>query len=205
MSGSNRPENSVNDNPMIRLLAGPARALALLGGWWLLALSFATVGEILARKFWGRSFQGIDELGGYTTAAFSALAFSWALLSKSHTRVDFLLGRMPDILRAVLNALAYATLAGLAVFGTWRGWHVLAESIEFQATANSPLGTPLWIPQSLWLLGLGAFATCAVVLAAHALVLLLTDRTRLNRLYGPMSLDEEIAVEAGAILGRKKP
>lgn len=195
----------MNDNPMIRLLAGPARALAILGGWWLLALAFATVGEILARKFWGRSFQGIDELGGYTTAVFSALAFSWALVSKSHTRVDFLLGQMPDFLRAVLNAVAYATLAALAVFGTWRGWHVLAESIEFQATANSPLGTPLWIPQSLWLLGLGAFAACAVVLAAHALVLLLTDRTRLNRLYGPMSLDEEIAVEAGAILGRKKP
>ncbi len=195
----------MNDNPMIRLLAGPARALAILGGWWLLALAFATVGEILARKFWGRSFQGIDELGGYTTAVFSALAFSWALVSKSHTRVDFLLGQMPGLLRALLNALAYATLAALAVFGTWRGWHVLAESIEFQATANSPLGTPLWIPQSLWLLGLGAFAACAVVLAAHALVLLLTDRTRLNRLYGPMSLDEEIAVEAGAILGRKKP
>lgn len=194
----------MNDNPMIRLLAGPARALAILGGWWLLALAFATVGEILARKFWGRSFQGIDELGGYTTAVFSALAFSWALVSKSHTRVDFLLGQMPAWLRAMLNALAYATLAALAVFGTWRGWHVLEESIEFQATANSPLGTPLWIPQSLWLLGLGAFAACAVVLAAHALLLLLTDRRRLNLLYGPMTLDEEIAVEAGAILTRKK-
>ena len=193
----------MNDNPMIRFLAGPARALALLGGWWLLALSFATVGEILARKLWGRSFQGIDELGGYTTAVFSALAFSWALVSKSHTRVDFLLGHMPAWLRAVLNAFAYATLAALAVFGAWRGWHVLAESIEFQATANSPLGTPLWMPQSLWLTGMAAFAACAVVLAAHAALLLLTDRARLNRLYGPMTLDEEIEVEAGAILARQ--
>lgn len=192
----------MNDNPMIRVLAAPARGLAILGGWWLLALSFATVGEILARKFFGRSFQGIDELGGYTTAVFSALAFSWALVSKSHTRVDFLLGHMPGVLRAVLNAAAYATLAALAVFGTWRGWHVLAESIEFQATANSPLGTPLWMPQSLWLLGLGAFAACAVVLAAHAVLLLVVDRARLNRLYGPMTLDEEIEVEAGAVLAR---
>ena len=174
---------------MIRALTAPARALALIGGWWLLALSFATVGEILARKFLGRSFQGIDEVGSYTTAVFSALAFSWALITKSHTRVDFLLGRMPALLRAMLNALAYATLAALAVFGAWRGWHVLAESLEFQATANSPLGTPLWMPQGLWLAGMVAFAAAATVLACHALLLLVTNRARLNRLYGPMTLD----------------
>ncbi len=187
---------------MMRFLAGPARALAIIGGWWLLALSFATVGEILARKFFGRSFQGIDEIGGYTTAVFSALAFSWALVSKSHTRVDFLLGHMPAFLRAVLNATAYATLAALAVFATWRGWHVLEESLEFQSRANSPLGTPLWIPQGLWLAGMVAFAAAATVLACHAFFLLLRDRTRLNRLYGPMTLDEEIEVEAGAVLAR---
>ena len=195
----------MNENPVIAWLSGPARALAILGGWWLLLLSFATVGEILARKFWGRSFQGIDEVGGYTTAVFSALAFSWALVTKSHTRVDFLLGRLPAFLRAVLNATAYATLAGLAVFAAWRGWHVLEESLEFQSRANSPLGTPLWMPQGLWLAGMVAFAAAAAVLAGHALWLLLTDRTRLNRLYGPMTLDEEIEAEAGAILQRTAP
>lgn len=195
----------MNDNPVIRWLQGPARLLAIAGGWWLLLLSFATVGEILARKFMGRSFQGIDEVGGYTTAVFSALAFSWALVTKSHTRVDFLLGRMPGFLRAVLNAAAYASLAALAVFGAWRGWHVLEESLEFQSRANSPLGTPLWIPQSLWLAGMVAFAAACVVLACHALLLLLTNRARLNRLYGPMTLDEEIEAEAGAILARQNP
>lgn len=192
----------MNENPVMRWLVGPARLLAIAGGWWLLLLSFATVGEILARKFLGRSFQGIDEIGGYTTAVFSALAFSWALVTKSHTRVDFLLGRMPSFLRAVLNATAYASLAALAVFGAWRGWHVLEESLEFQSRANSPLGTPLWIPQGLWLAGMVAFAAACTVLACHALLLLLTNRARLNRLYGPMTLDEEIEAEAGAILTR---
>lgn len=190
-------------NPVIHALQAPARGMAIIGGWWLLALSFATVAEILSRKLLGRSFQGVDEVGSYTTAVFSALALSWTLLSKSHTRVDFLLARMPAAMRALLNATAYATLAGLAVFGAWRGWFVLSESLEFQATANSPLGTPLWIPQSLWLAGMTAFALCASALATHALWLLLTDRRRLNALYGPMTLDEEIAAEAGAILARK--
>lgn len=49
-----------NDNPVIRWLSG-ARAG---DRWWLLLLSFAAVGEILARKFLGHSFQDIDEVSG---------------------------------------------------------------------------------------------------------------------------------------------
>ncbi|UPY38336.1 TRAP transporter small permease [Sediminicoccus sp. KRV36] len=191
-----------DENPIGRRVAPFARFLVLAGGWWLLALSFATCAEILARKFLGRSFQGIDEVGAYTLAVFSSLAFAWALVTKAHTRVDFLLAHLPAPVRAVLNALAYALLAGLAVFAAWRGLDVVSESIEFQSHANSPLGTPLWIPQSLWLLGLVTFAACAVLFALHALFLLVVDRARLNRLYGPMTLDEEVEAEASALLSR---
>jgi TRAP-type C4-dicarboxylate transport system permease small subunit len=189
-------------NPLVRVFAPPSRLLVILGGWWLLLLSLATCVEVLARKLLGFSFQGIDEVGAYTLAVFSALSFGLALVTKSHTRVDFLLGRMPAAIRATLNAAAYVTLAGLSLFALWRGWHVLEESIEFQSRANSPLGTPLWIPQTLWLLGLGAFALVALAMAVHAAWLLLRDHGRLNRLYGPMTLEEEVEAEAGAVLAR---
>jgi TRAP-type mannitol/chloroaromatic compound transport system permease small subunit len=193
----------LNDgNPLARWLGPPLRGMALLTGWWLLLFCFATCVEIVGRKFLGFSLQGIDEVGAYTTAVVSTLAFGWALLSKSHTRVDFLLARLPALLRAVLNALAYALLAGLAAFATWRGWAVLEESIEFDAHAVTPLGTPLWIPQSLWLAGFAAFAITALLLALHALWLLAADHARLNRLYGPITLEEEVEAEAGAVLAR---
>jgi len=188
-------------NPVARLLAVPARALAILGGWWLLGLSFVTVGEILARKFFGLSLQGVDEIGAYTLAVFSTLSFAWALVNKAHTRVDFMIGRLPAWPRAVLNAAAYLLLAAFAGYAAWRGWHVLEESLEFQARANSPLQTPLWIPQSAWLAGLVAFALAAGALAGHAL-LLLARPARLNALYGPLTLEEEVEAEAGAVLAR---
>ncbi len=191
-----------DENPLARFLGPPARLLALLAGWWLLILSFATCVEIVGRKFFSFSLQGIDEVGGYTTAIVSALAFAWALVSKSHTRVDFLLSKMPLGLRSLLNATAFALLAGLAVFAAWRGWAVLEDTLEFDARAVTPLGTPLWIPQSLWLLGMVAFAVVAVALGTHAVWLLLVDRARLNRLYGPMTLDEEVAIEASAVVQR---
>lgn len=192
-------------NPVARVLEVPARWLAIIAGWWLLALALLTCVEILGRKMFSFSLQGVDEIGGYTLAIFSTLAFTWALVAKSHARVDFLLGRMPGPLRAVLNAVAFLLLAACAIYGAWRGWHVLEESIEFQAHANSPMQTALWIPQSAWLAGLVVFAAAAGAFAAHALWLLLTDWRRLNILYGPMTLDEEVAAEASAILARTTP
>lgn len=190
------------DNPITRWVGPPARFIAILGGWWLLLLSFVTCIEIFGRKLLGVSLQGIDEVGGYTTAVFSALAFAWALVSKSHTRVDFLLAHLPPGLRALLNATAYALLAAFGVFATLRGYEVLDESLLFDSHSVTPLQTPMWIPQSLWLFGLGAFALVAVLLALHALWLLATDRERLNDLYGPMTLDEEVEIEAGAVVAR---
>ena len=159
-------------NPISRVVEPVARVAAIACGYAVLALSIAIAVEILGRKLFGFSLQGIDEVGGYTTAIVSSLACAWALVSKSHTRVDFLLGRMPEWLRAVLNALAYALLAGLAAFATWRGWDVLDETLLFDSHAITPLGTPLWIPQSLWLAGFATFAAVAALYALHALWLL---------------------------------
>jgi TRAP-type C4-dicarboxylate transport system permease small subunit len=197
------PMTPIDSNPVSRFFTPPARFLAILSGWWLIALSFLTVAEILLRKFFSISLQGVDEIGGYTTAIVSAFGFASALMIKAHTRVDFLLGRMPALLRAVLNATAYALLAGMAIYGAWRGWSVLEESIEFQAHANSPLQTPLWLPQGAWMIGLVLFALSAGAMAAHAFWLLLSDRARLNLFYGPLTLDEEIEAEMGTILERE--
>ncbi|HYF07440.1 MAG TPA: TRAP transporter small permease [Acetobacteraceae bacterium] len=190
------------DNPVIRLFAPPARLLAILSGWWLLALSVLTCVEIVLRKFFAMSVQGVDEIGAYTLAVVSAFGFASALMVKAHARVDFLLGRLPGFLRAVLNALAYVLLAVMAGYAAWRGWAVLEESLEFQARANSPLQTPLWIPQSAWLLGIGLFAAAAGAMAAHALMLLVTSWRRVNQLYGPLTLEEEIETEVGALHAR---
>lgn len=193
---------TADDNPIARFFGPPARLLAVLSGWWLLALSFLTVAEILLRKLLSVSIQGVDEIGGYTLAVVSAFGFANALLVKGHTRVDFLLGRLPGRLRAALNAAAYALLAGLAAFAAWRGWAVLSESLEFQSRANSPLQTPLWLPQSAWLAGIAVFAAASGAMAAHAMLLLATDWRRVNRLYGPLTVEEEVDIEVGAVLAR---
>ncbi len=171
------------------------RILVIACGWWLLAIVAMTCIEIVGRKFFGFSLQAVDELGAYSLAVTCAFGFTLTLLNRGHTRVDFLMTRLPAGAQAWLNALAMVLLAALALFAAWRGTNVLGESIEFQSRATTPLQTPLWIPQSLWLAGIMLFAFACAMLAGHAVHLLMRDRDRLNRLYGPMTLDEEIRHE----------
>jgi TRAP-type C4-dicarboxylate transport system permease small subunit len=187
----------ITGNPVAQRFVPVTRLAAILCGWWLLAFSALTAIEIFGRKFFGFSLQGIDEIGGYSLAVVTAFGFSYALLNRSHTRMDGLLNRLPGLARSLLNIVAALTIAATAVFATWRGYAELNDSLEFMSVANSPLQTPLWIPQGLWVLGLMLFAIVSVALALHAVWLGLTDRRRLNRFYGPLTLQEEIETELG--------
>jgi TRAP-type C4-dicarboxylate transport system permease small subunit len=188
------------ENPVARVLEGPVRGMQILMGWVLLALCLATAYEILARRLFGFSLQGVNEIGAYLLAIGSTWGFSMALLQRAHSRVDFLFPRFPRAMRSVLNVLAALSLAALAIFSAWEGWSVLKDTLRWQARASTPLQTPLWIPQSLWLLGLVVFAGVASALAAHAVLLFVKDRRRLDRFYGPPSLEEQIEIETQGTL-----
>lgn len=188
----------------IDTLLRPSRVLTdilvLVIGWWLIVLSVLTCIEMVGRKAFHFSFQGIDEVGGYTLAVASAIGFSYTLLARGHTRVDFLIQRLPECVKATLNWLAMTTLAGMSIYAVTRGWNVVSESLEFKSTSTSPLQTPLWIPHSMWFFGWALFTLNALILAAHATWLLVSNREKLNQDYGPETLEEQIESEAGEVL-----
>jgi TRAP-type C4-dicarboxylate transport system permease small subunit len=185
------------ENRFTSVLHGVVDATTLACGWWLLVLSAITCIEILGRKFFGFSLQGVDEIGSYTFAIVTGFGFSYALICAGHTRVDFLLARFPPRARAVLNATAMLTLAAMAAFAAYRAAHVLGDSRDLVSTAPTPLATPLWWPQSIWFAAYALFAVTTAYAAAHACLLLLRGQWRtLNSRYGPQTLEEEIAAEA---------
>ncbi|MCX7152023.1 MAG: TRAP transporter small permease subunit [Proteobacteria bacterium] len=80
--------------------------LATLFGLVFLYLSFAVAVETTMRKVFNQSLQGVDELGGYCLAVGAALAFTLALLSRAHIRIDLVHERLGRIPRAALNMLS---------------------------------------------------------------------------------------------------
>ena len=191
-------------DPISRMVLPLARWGAILCGWWLLIFSILTCVEILGRRFFGFSLQGIDEIGGYTLAVMSSFGFSYALVNRSHTRVDIFMTMAPRPVQAIFNLLAMVSLAGVAVFAASRGWSEFSQSVVLKSVSSSPLQTPLWLPQGLWFLGLAIFAGIAVALSVHALYLFGHHKVDVNRLYGPSTVEEEVEAELRTLQAAKK-
>lgn len=169
--------------------------LAIACGYACLGLCFLIGYEVLARKFISHSVQGVDEIGGYVLAVTASVGFAYGLLHRVHTRIELVLVMLPAKMQGILNFIAALALAGFSVFMALRAYDALAESIDFGSRASTPLQTPLWLPQSIWFLGILLFAILSVLMAANAFYLLLRDTKKLNAAYGPPSLDEEIQVQ----------
>ena len=193
---------SQRDTPISRIVEPAARIAAILFGYAVLVYSLLLTFEIVGRKLFNTSFKGIDELGGFVLAISAAIGASYTMAMRGHTRVDVFLVRMPKPVQAALNTLAMVTMALFSGFAAWRGIAVLQDTIEYGSVAPN-LQMPLWIPQLIWVAGLTLFAIIAALYALHALYLLAKDGSKVNFLYGPLSVDDEIDSELEALKARK--
>ena len=118
-------------------------ACSILGGYVLLLLSFLIVFEIIARKLFSYSLQGVDELGGYVVAITGTFGFAYALIERTHTRIDIILGHVPPLPRNLLNLLAYALVTGAALFMLRYGYVALSESILLRSSGYEEIDQAL--------------------------------------------------------------
>lgn len=179
-----------------RLLAG-----VRVGSLWfaraggvmiLLTVALVTI-EVASRMFMGRSAVHATELTGYIMAISASWSFAYTLMCKAHIRIDALYLTFPMKVRGVLDLVALLALAIFSILVVDAVFTVLSHSYSGGSTANTPLGTPLWIPQALWFVGLiwFGFAVCVVSLRAF-FGLLSGDTEGVQKLAGSPTLDEQI-------------
>lgn len=195
--------------------AAPARAgstkerietvLATVFGSIFLGLAVVVTVETLARKLFNVSLQGADELGGYALAVGSTIAFSLGLMGRAHIRVDVFHDRFPPRIQAVLNWIAIVSLAVFGLFIAWVAWKVIADTMAYGSTAQTPWATPLIWPQSVWYAGLVIFALVATGYALRASALLFAGRhDALNHEFQPKSAKEELKEELDDLAQRQE-
>lgn len=170
--------------------------LGTLFGLVFVALSLLVAVETVMRKAFNVSLQGADELGGYALAVGATIAFSLALMGRSHIRVDVIHDRLPARLQGVLNWLSIVLLAAFSGLVAWLAWFVIRDSAEYRSVSQTPWATPLVIPQAAWVAGLTVFALVAAGYAVRATWLLLKGRAdALNREFGPRGTKDEVDEE----------
>jgi len=172
------------------------RWLGTVFGLIFVALSFLVAVETVVRKVFNYSLQGADELGGYSLAICATIAFSLALIGRTHIRVDVFHEHLPAGLQTGLNWLSTASLAAFALLLAALAWFVVEDSRSYQSVSQTPWATPLAYPQTAWLIGLIVFALVSVAVTGRATWLLLRGRTaELNHEFGPRSTKEEVDEE----------
>jgi TRAP-type C4-dicarboxylate transport system permease small subunit len=177
---------------VLRLVERISLAAATLGGLAIIGVAILVCVEVLLRTVFSIGLSAATEISSYVLAVTSAWAFSYALLRRVHVRVDALVRRFPQSVIAWLDLLALIALLWLATMMLWYGASVFWFSFVKRSTAMTPLQTPMWIPQGLWLLGLGLFViTCVVMVVTVVRALAKGDATEVNRLAGSFTVEEE--------------
>ena len=169
---------------------------ATLFGTVFVLLSFAVAVETSMRKVFNVSLQGVDELGGYALAVGASLAFTLALVSRAHIRIDLIHDRLPQGPRMLLNVLAMLTITATALLFLAMAFYSLRDSIDLNSTAQTPWATPIKYPQMVWFACLALFAAVASGYGVRVLWLAFTGRGEiLVRDYSPRGAKEELKEE----------
>lgn len=177
---------------LLRVFEKAAATLALVAGVAIAVLALLITIDIVGRDFFGKSIQGTDEIGGYVLAFVGSLGMALTLLRRGHPRIDLFFRFFPRVVCDVLHVLAQATMAAFALFMTWHAWSELQSTLRFGAITNTPLQTPLWVPQAVWVSGMAFFAVTACLTTAHAVLLLISNRQKITGYYGSPTIDEEV-------------
>ncbi|CAB3830563.1 TRAP transporter small permease subunit [Achromobacter anxifer] len=189
-----------------RLLGGLLRRAEHFSRWAVWAGGGLTVAsvllisfDVLARKFLGFTTGGADELSSYAFAISTSWALAFATLQRANVRVDVVYQYMPVRVAAVLDWISMVALSVFMVYLTYYAFEVVQTSWGQKSAANTPLATPLWIPQGLWALGLAWMCvTVALMLARASAALVTGDIELVKSICGVRSAQEEADEEAAA-------
>jgi TRAP-type mannitol/chloroaromatic compound transport system permease small subunit len=191
---------------LLRLSRGIARLGAWFGGALIIAAAFLVGVEVVIRKAFDLSLGGADELSGFALAISTSWALAFALLERAHIRIDSLYVHLPVRLCALLDLLGLALFTAFVALIAWYGFGVFQTSYQLGARSLSPLGTPLVVPQLIWVMGLVLFLAIALLLMLRALLALLGgDLATVQALIGSRTVSEEVQAELEAEPGPVPP
>lgn len=179
---------------LIALLVRVNRTIAIVCGVTLLLTVALILIDLVLRQTPAGSLGGADEISGYVMAGMATWGFSYALTERAHVRIDLIQGRLTTVGKALLDILALASLAVVSLLVAYYAWGVLAKTITRDSRANTPLETPLWVPQSIWFAGWAWLSAVSVIMLLCIVALAVKrDWQTIRQAAGSTSEAEEFA------------
>ncbi|MEL6167808.1 MAG: TRAP transporter small permease [Pseudomonadota bacterium] len=160
-----------------RILDGVYAASGVLAAMCLIAILALIVAQMVAR-WTGEIFPGAANYAGYAMAAASFFAFANALNRGSHIRVSLVLNAVPSSVRWFLEIWCFAIGAAVMWYFTYYAYWFTFWSWKFKEVSQAQDATPLWIPQSVMVIGGGILA---IALTDHLVHVIFRGDHRIRR------------------------
>jgi len=110
--------------------------------------------EVVVRTLFSVSTLIGVEVGEYLLAAVVFLGASYTLREKGHIKIDLVLKRFKEKNQKVLNLATMGLTLIITILLARYGWHLIIQSYTLKTEAWSVLRTPLFIPQSVMVVGI---------------------------------------------------
>jgi TRAP-type mannitol/chloroaromatic compound transport system permease small subunit len=159
--------------------------LGYVCGLELLLLAFFITYQAVARNLGWPIAPGGSSMSGYVLAMASTWAFSYALRTGAHVRIDVLLPYMSPRVRAIADWLALMGIVFLAYVITWKMWEKVISDYQRGVLTNDYPLTPLFIPKIVVALGF-----TLLVITALQMMLSMIAESWLPRLHKAMGGDD---------------
>jgi TRAP-type C4-dicarboxylate transport system permease small subunit len=98
-----------------------------------------------------------DEYSAYGLAAIIFMGAGYCLKEKGHIRITLILSFLSKRAAAVITFIATALTTVFMGYLWWYLWKMVQSTIRYESTSGTLTQTPLWIPQTLMLIGAACF------------------------------------------------
>ena len=131
--------------------------MAGISAFMLALMTLLILTEILLWNTLSKTTLIADEYSAYGLAAIIFMGAGYCLKEKGHIRITLILGFLPRRLAAVITCTATAVTTAFMGYLWWYLFKMVRVTVRYNSTSGTLTQTPLWIPQTLMLIGAACF------------------------------------------------
>jgi TRAP-type C4-dicarboxylate transport system permease small subunit len=144
-------------NTLVRLVDSLSDWLARISGVMLGLMTILILVEIFLWNVFKKTTLIHDEYSAYGLAAIIFMGAGYCLKEKGHIRITLVLGFLPGKLS---RAIAFVATGITTIFMGYLWWYLfkmVSATFRYNSTSGTLTNTPLWIPQTMMLVGAACF------------------------------------------------
>jgi len=142
---------------IVRLTEKLSDWMACISAVLLALMTLLILTEILLWNTLNKTTLIADEYSAYGLAAIIFMGAGYCLKEKGHIRITLILSFLPQRLAAMITFAATAVTTGFMGYLWWYLFKMVQATVRYNSTSGTLTQTPLWIPQTLMLIGAACF------------------------------------------------